>query len=510
MANRPFVPMIEAGDVAPPVDAPAAPAEPLDAASRIAASAEALAARLAQSEEQQAAAMARIAEDAVSRALAGLNLGEPSTPSMREQPAVRLRDRFDDLGYTRADFEFAMMFFQGARRLSYNPRQLAPPADLVRAWRHHVFETDGGAPFILEDENKAPTRRLDPSPWAEGADWSRAMDTAETGFGLELIGAEYSNQLWAAARNTDGIVDRIRSIPMAHPTVVVPIDGDLPEMLFVGESTTAGATAYATSKTGSNKATLVAKKFTIQEIWSGELDEDSIVTFTPFLRERLGMATGLYVGSTMYNGDNTNAGTGNINSDDADPADTKHYLAYDGIRHYWLVDAAGQGFDMAGQLDLRQIDRARGRLNGGDDDVDNLIKNINWGTNAASLIAVPDWDTYMNMLNFDEVRTVDRYGAQATILNGELGRVSGIPIVSPSYASKTEADGKASTTEANNTKGQLTVFNPSGFLRGVRRETQLFFDRIQRTDQFLFELYLRGGFTRFGGNVAAGVYNITV
>ncbi|KKL18422.1 hypothetical protein LCGC14_2475630, partial [marine sediment metagenome] len=39
---------------------------------------------------------------------------------------------------------------------------------------------------------------------------------------------------------------------------------------------------------------------------------------------------------------------------------------------------------------------------------------------------------------------------------------------------------------------------------------QLFFDRIQRTDQFLFELYTRRAFTRFGGNVAAGIYDITV
>jgi len=44
----------------------------------------------------------------------------------------------------------------------------------------------------------------------------------------------------------------------------------------------------------------------------------------------------------------------------------------------------------------------------------------------------------------------------------------------------------------------------------VRRDVQLFFDRIQRTDQFLFELYTRRAFTRFGGNVASGIYNVTV
>ena len=212
----------------------------------------------------------------------------------------------------------------------------------------------------------------------------------------------------------------------------------------------------------------------------------------------------------MLNGDDTNAGTGNINLDDATPDDTKHYLAYDGIRHYWLVTTTAQGKDMAAALDIKEINVARGKLNGGDDDVDNLIKNINWGRDPRELLMVMDWGTYMALLDADKVVTVDKYGPQATVVTGELGNLWGIPIISPSYAVKTEADGKQSTTEASNTKGQITLFNPNGWLAGVRRDVQLFFDRIQRTDQFLFELYTRRAFTRFGGNVAAGIYDITL
>jgi hypothetical protein len=161
-------------------------------------------------------------------------------------------------------------------------------------------------------------------------------------------------------------------------------------------------------------------------------------------------------------------------------------------------------------VDPMEIVRARGKLNGGDDDVDSLIKNINWGTRARDLLMVMDWDTHMSMLEMSVVKTVDQYGPAATVLTGELGSYSGIPIISPSYASKTMADGKASDTEGNNSRGQITLFNPRGFLAGQRREMQLFFDRIQGTDQFLFELYTRRGFTRFGGNVASGIYNIAV
>ena len=238
------------------------------------------------------------------------------------------------------------------------------------------------------------------------------------------------------------------------------------------------------------------------------MSEDSIIAFTPFLRERLNMSASLHLGSAYYNGDETNAGTGNINLDDANPTDTKHYLAWDGIRHYWLVDATGQGKNMAAALDIKEINVARGKLNGTDDDIDAAVGNINWGTNPDQLLLVCDWDTYMAMLDADKVTTVDKYGSGATVLTGELGRINGIRIISPSYATKTDTDGKAVDTESTNSRGQITVFNPMGFIGGVRRDVQLFFDRIQRTDQFLFELYTRRAFTRFGGNVSAGIYNV--
>ena len=476
--------------------------------------------------------------DGIAAAVAAAAGGEPETPSRREEP-TGFSVGFNEIEQHWADadpeleklpvaarnarlrslYELSMMIFGGTWRMS-QPTKLYPPDELVRGWQHHVFET--GSPPIIADGSGNPikdrgiVRHLTPQSMLMATErdssgrYLRAMDSAETGYGLELIGAQYVRDLWAAARNMDSLVGDIRTIPMTDPTTYIPIDGDLPEMLFVGENTSASASAYTTSKTASSRRTLTAKKFTIQQVWSAELDEDSIIAFTPFLREKLAMSAAMHLGSAYYNGDDTNAGTGNINTDDADPTDTKHYLAWDGIRHYWIVDATGQGKSMAATLDPHEIDVARGKLNGGDDDVDNAIKNINWGLNARDLRLVADWDTYMAMLDIDDVRTVDKYGPQATVLTGELASYRGIPIISPAYASKTEADFKASTTEASNTKGQITVFAPAGWIGGVRREVQLFFDRIQRTDQFLFELYTRRAFTRFGGNVAAGIGNITL
>ena len=418
----------------------------------------------------------------------------PSATTHRAGPLDRISDRFDMLKYSRSDFEIAMMIFDGARKL-HNPIELAVPEDLKRGWQYHVFET-GSPPQVV---NESTGKHI------------RAMDAQESGFGLQLVGAQYVRELWEAARNRDTLVGLIREIPMTDPTVYVPINGAIPEMLFVGESTGPTATAYTTSKTASNRAQLDAKKFTINQIWSGELNEDSIVTFAPFLRAMLSESTAQHLGSAYYNGDTVTAATGNVSQDDATPGATKHYLAWDGIRKYWIVTNTANGKDAGNSaLNPVDIDRARGKLNAGDDDIDNAINNINWGTDPSQLVIVADFDTYMNMLSLDEVITVDKYGPGATVITGELGRYKGIPVIAPAYASKTLSNGKASTTEASNTRGQITVLNPQAWLAGVRRDVALYFDRIQRTDQFLFELYTRRAFTRFGANVSAGIYNIAV
>ena len=60
-------------------------------------------------------------------------------------------------------------------------------------------------------------------------------------------------------------------------------------------------------------------------------------------------------------------------------------------------------------------------------------------------------------------------GPQATVLTGQQGRAGGSPLVSSMAMSKTEADGKVSTTGGNNVKGQLAAFNRRGFRVGWRR-----------------------------------------
>jgi len=326
----------------------------------------------------------------------------------------------------------------------------------------------------------------------------RAMDTAESGFGSQLIGAQYVGELWTGAQAQARVFSQISSFMMTDPTAYLPVEADLPEMLFVSESTANNSSNYDTVKTGSNRVQVNAKKFVIHQMWSGEMEEDSIIPFIPFLRRQAARSLAHYSDSLVLNGDTTNAATGNINLDDADPADTKHYLAFDGIRHAGLVDNTANSLDVSGALTIDHLRRQRGRM------LSATYKH-DWGhpNDPMDLMYVGDPETVDVVSFFDECLTVDKFGPGATILNGQQGKVLSHPLISSIDVSKTEADGKVSTTGSNNTKGQLVTFNRNGAVVGTRRNVQVETERLPATDQTRIVYSLRAGFGRFTPTGAA-------
>lgn len=338
----------------------------------------------------------------------------------------------------------------------------------------------------------------------------RAMDTAESGYGSQLIGAQYVGELWGVAREMSRIFSLIQSFEMTAPTAYLPVEVDYPEMLFVSESTANNSSNYSTVKTGSNRVSVSAKKFVIHQMWSGEMEEDSIIAFVPFLRRQAGHSVAFYTDSLVLNGDTTNAATGNINLDDADPADTKHYLAFDGIRHAGLVDNTGNSKSLAGPISLAAFRDSKNRM------VDDTYK-VDWGhpNNTNDLVWVADHTTADRVALLDEIVNWKQLNNLGSLLNGQTAQVLGHPVVSSLAMSKTEADGKVSDTGANNIKGQIAGFNRRGFISGWRRRIKTEVERLPATDQTRLVYSLRLGFGRFTPTGAASgieaadvIYNI--
>jgi hypothetical protein len=340
----------------------------------------------------------------------------------------------------------------------------------------------------------------------------RAMDTAEAGYGAELVGAQYVGELWEGARKDSRVFALIDTFEMTAPTAYVPVEADIPELLFVSESTTYNASNYDTSKSGSNRVQVDAKKFVIHQMWSGEMEEDAILPFVPYLRRQAQLSLAHYSDSLVLNGDTTNTATGNINLDDADPADTKHYLAFDGIRHVGLVDNTNNQTDASGALIYTEVTSLRGL------GIDETYL-MDWGhpVDPSDFVYVATPRTADTIANLTEVATVDKYGESATVLTGEVARIGQNPLISSIAMGQTEADGKISTTPGNNTLGQAVAFNRRGFKVGWRRRVKAEVERIPATDQTRLVHSLRLGFGRFsptgaasGIEAASVLFNVTL
>lgn len=408
-------------------------------------------------------------ESAIERVVSKLAEGEPTTPSKRVVgERITVRDRFDRAGFTEADFATAALMESAVRALKPDFRLPEDLANRIRAM------SASGNP--------------------------------------EWVGETFVTELWESIRNEDSIVDSIPAIPMPTATLHVPVDTTLPVTYYVSESTADNASAYPTSDAGTGRRSLQAKKFTIQTVVSGEMTEDSMVPFIPVLRSKLVKSAAIHLGSAMLNGDTATGTAANINAGNTGqtPSTNAHYLAFDGIRKYAIANnkLAAATADL-----VADIAKIRKFLSGQSKAVDPGLANVtNWGRNPRDLRIVCDFETYLKLVQDSKVITVDKYGPNATIVTGELGSVLGIPVVVPPYCTPTlpNASAKVSKVASENTVGQIVLFAPGAFLRGIRRDVQLFADRIQRTDQLLFELYLRVGFERHGENVAAIVRDVSL
>lgn len=325
-----------------------------------------------------------------------------------------------------------------------------------------------------------------------------AMDTAESGYGQQLVGAQYFSTLWDEARAASRIASLIDTFEMTAPTAYLPVAADIPEVFLVGESTASNSSAIATANTGSNRVTVTAKKFAIHQMWSGEMEEDSIVPFVPFLRQQLALSLAHYTDSAILNGDTTNAATGNINLDDADPADTKHYLAFDGLRHAGLVDNTANKTDAAGPVTLALLKGLQALM------LDRTYLQ-DWGhpTVQSDLIYIADPSTADAIAMLDELLTVDKYGQLASVLNGEIAKIGLHPLISSIAMNLTEADGKCSDTATNNVKGQVVAFNRRGYKLGWLRRVKIETERLPATDQNRIVATMRMGFGRYSPTGAA-------
>lgn len=325
----------------------------------------------------------------------------------------------------------------------------------------------------------------------------KALTATGSGTGDEIVPTGMASELWQDFFTASRVVADLPTQPMPTDPFDIP--------LGLGDITwRKGGQGVAT--TGSNmataKSTLTATEQVAEQDWTYDLDEDAVIACMPALRQRIALSGGEQMDAFVINACSTATSTGNINLDDDTPATDAYYLTagQNGMRHLGLVDNTNQKKDASAALS------------------DTLMGNLmtllgKYGLNPQDARIVPNITAYIDMVGLTNVATFDKYGAQATIVTGELARYRGIPVLPSASVPLTEADGKACKTAASNVKKQILAYNRAGWRVGFRRGLTIEVDRdIQKRMLIMvvsFRIAVAAQGTRSTATHTAVMYDIT-
>lgn len=328
----------------------------------------------------------------------------------------------------------------------------------------------------------------------------KALTSTGSGSGDELVPTEMASELWQDFFLASRIVPNM--IPIDMPTNPFDVPLGLGDVTWRKGSENTATTA---SDPTTAKSTLTATEQVTEQNWSYTLNEDAVIAMAPSLRERLAISGAEQIDAFALNADATNAATGNINLDDADPDDDSYYLSdgQDGLRHLWLADNTSQqvnaGGDALADADILAM----------------LVLMGKYAVNPEQCRITCDVSTYLKgFLNLDTVITIDKFGPQAVVLTGQLAAYRGIPIIVSASHPLAEADGKVSTTSGNNTLGSMTCWNRMMWYVGFLRDLLIEMDRDIQKRQYIMVTSFREAVaahsTRSSATHTAGVRNILV
>lgn len=348
------------------------------------------------------------------------------------------------------------------------------------------------------DKIKAPSKDLEAA--------MKALTSTGVGTGDEFVPTDMADAIWADMFLATRVADTIMTIPMPTDPFDVPVG--------IGNITWRKATQgqpTTPSDASTNKATLQSTELITEQQWTYTLDEDSILALMPLMRAEITRSGAEIIDDFVINADNTDAATGNINSDDQNPPDDSFYLSegQDGLRHLWLVDNTAQQVDAASAaLSDAMIVNALGKLD-------------KYGADPSKLVIVSDVQTYLKGFLSSatgapgsNLLTLDKFGPNAILLTGQIAAYRGVPLITSAVHRLAAADGKLdAATPSNNTLGSLTVYNRDFVKKGFRRQLLIEMDRDIRSRMMIMVTSLRVAFAarqRSSQKFAAGIKAILV
>lgn len=322
-------------------------------------------------------------------------------------------------------------------------RRMATPQDCIKGLASYRL-------FMEEAERNAALRK--------------AMDTAESGAGLDWVPTDFSAELMDRVELQLKVASLFKSVPMPTKAYELPMRGDRATAYLAAESTSDTASSLTATDATTASPQLSAVKLAARVLFSDELSEDSIIPILPYVEEECVHALAYGEENAVVNGDT--AGT---------HFDTGYTVAAGDVRRAWIGIRKAQNGQTptAAEVDCGTFTTA------------NLISVKSemgvYGANPREGGWITSVLGFCKMLALTECLTLDKYGPRAVIHEGELAQFLGSPVVvSEAVGANLNAAGIYDGCTTTKT-GIWYVHRPS-FIRG-QRSSNVESDRIVETQQ---------------------------
>lgn len=343
--------------------------------------------------------------------------------------------------------------------------------------------------------------------------------STQASYGDEWVSQAWSTRLWESIRQETFVVDELMKraveIPQGAESIVMPLEGADLIWYKVAQATDLNATTgmpdatVRASKTGTGQKVLSAAKMGARGVWSGELEEDSIIPWVANLRRQLTIGYAEQMEHAVIDGDTTLTANTNINDIAGTPAGDEIFTLVNGFRKSALVTTTANS-------------RAGGTLT-----VEDFIETVKLmglaGRNAKKKDAVSfitdSWLPW-TALGLAEIKTRDAY-SQPTIEAGVLLNIWGYKVYESAfmhfanqdatYGFKANTSGKIDLdTASSNTTGSILAVRWDQWQLGIKRRLTIETQRIPQADATQIVALSRWGLAQRDTEASAITYGLTL
>jgi len=361
--------------------------------------------------------------------------------------------------------------------------QLKKDMDIARM-QAQIFN---GEALDRDDERVAHVKGVLETPFARMVDLKarlKSFGSTTAGAGDEWVPTAISASFIEEKELERKLAGAFKEIPLSTNPFQLPVQQGVTKARLISEAAAATDANFSTEKIQFD-----AKKLVEYYLLPEELNEDSAPAILELARGEVLQAQIRAVEDAIVNGDDT--GT-HMDSDVTSSASNQK--AWKGLRKLALAASSTTSFSGAG-ITKAGLDAMRKQMG-------------KYGTNPKELVWVVGPSAYAQMLNIDEVATLEKFGPQATILTGALAVFRGIPIVVSEFVRENlNASGVYDGTTTNRTVCHLA--NIRRFYLGLRRPIRVKVQQDARAEYDRWQLvsYQRldfKGHLQSGGTYASG------